>query len=143
MPLLSVILSSEAIGLCPGLLSTLDATSPVSHFMGPLHEKKAVAPTGGPAVAALRGGGWALCAGGIWELWVNLAFKNTCPVRTLVGSQHSPSGVLTCALLGKKGMEEVVHSSEFGKLYVKKVRFLFFAGLFRTFIVLHCAVNHY
>ena len=58
--------------------------------MEPLHEKKAVAPTGEPgepAVAALRGGGWALCASGLqiclgtmgeFSLQKHLSSENPC-----------------------------------------------------------------
>lgn len=58
----------------------------------------------------------------------------------------SPQGrVLTCGQLGKKGLEEMVCSGEFGKLYVKKDRFLFLQDFSEPLLcyMLHCAVNHH
>lgn len=112
---------------------------------GPLHEKKTVAPASGPA---WRGGGWTLCAGGlrsIWELWGSLAFKNTCPAEPMLALSSPQGRVLTCGRLGKKGLEEMVCPSELGKLYVKKVRFLFLQDFWEPLLccMLHCAVNHH
>lgn len=113
--------------------------------MGTLHEKKIVAPASGPA---LRGGGWTPCAGSlrsIWELWVSLAFKNICPVEPMLALSSPQGRLLTCGWLGKKGLEAMVCSSEFGKLYVKKVRFLFLQDFSEPLLcdMLHCGVNHH
>lgn len=67
---------------------------------------------------------------------------STGPVRTLAGSQHSPRWGVNLWSAGKERGGGVVQSGHFGKLVREKLD-SFFAGVFRTFVTLHCAANHY